>query len=483
MQKTVVVTGGAGFIGTHLCRRLHDEGHRVISLDNYFAGSKENHVSGVEYREGHTKHIESLVPETPDLIFHLGEYARVEQSVLEPDLVRDLNTEGTKAVVAWWQKRKCKLVYAGSSTKFGTGVWAKDTVPYVTTKAENTELVKAVGDQEHLPYAITYFYNVYGPGERAGVYGTVVEAFRQMYLSGAPLAVTSPGTQERNFTHIDDIVSGLMLVGERGQGDEFGLGCERPYTILELAELFGGEVVMLPARSASRTSSALDVSKAYAIGWKTHCSLEEYVRDFVRTHTRGVPREKRVLVLSTTFHPIAGPAEDALLALIHKMPDVTFDVVTTVFRKETHHAVPLAQNVQVYRVGFGTAFDKLLLPILGLMKALSLHERHHYLFVWSIMASYAGLAGMLLKRVAHLPLLITLADQRIDRLSSFQKTILSILLSDADQVYGMDAKHEAQAAVLSKRPLARASLGEGDAFANQLRYAYADILLTKPPQP
>ena len=129
MQKTIVVTGGAGFVGSHLCKRLAAAGHRVISLDNYFTGSRDNHAPGVEYREGHTKDIKAHIPETPDLIYHLGEYSRVEQSVLEPEVVHDLNTAGTDGVIAFWQDKKCKLVYAGSSTKFGDEGKARDTSP------------------------------------------------------------------------------------------------------------------------------------------------------------------------------------------------------------------------------------------------------------------------------------------------------------------------------------------------------------------
>src|SRR4051812_27178590 len=100
-KKTILVTGGAGFIGSHLCKRLVDEGHNVISLDNYFTGSRQNHVAGVEYRDGHTKDIAALVPEHVDLIFHLGEYARVEQSLEEPALVWDLNVHGTFSVLEY----------------------------------------------------------------------------------------------------------------------------------------------------------------------------------------------------------------------------------------------------------------------------------------------------------------------------------------------------------------------------------------------
>src|SRR6185369_4872377 len=143
----------------------------------------------------------------------------------------------TSAVIEYWRKRKVKIVYAGSSTKFGDEGKARYTSPYAETKAANTERIKKIGDAEGLPYAITYFYNVFGPGERAGVYGTVIEAFKQMYLRGTPLTVTLPGTQRRNFTHVDDIVDGLVLIGEKGEGDEFGLGNSVTHPILEIAQM------------------------------------------------------------------------------------------------------------------------------------------------------------------------------------------------------------------------------------------------------
>ena len=277
-MKTIVVTGGAGFIGSHLCERLSKEGHKVISLDNYFTGSRENHVQGVEYREGHTKDIEKHIPETPDLVYHLGEYSRVEISLSEPAVVWDLNKDGTFGVVEFWRKRGCKLVYAGSSTKFGDGGLGRVQTPYAWSKASNTELVMNYGRWYQLPYAVTYFYNVYGPRERpAQEYGTLIETFRRQRKEGKPLTVVSPGTQKRNFTHVDDIVDGLLLVGERGEGDEFGLGASEAYSILEVAGLFGGEILMLPEREGNRMDSTLDTSKSRALGWAPRRSLKEYL--------------------------------------------------------------------------------------------------------------------------------------------------------------------------------------------------------------
>jgi UDP-glucose 4-epimerase len=278
MSKLILVTGGAGFVGSHLCKRLAGEGHRVISLDNYFTGSRDNHVEGVEYREGHTKDIEKHVPETPDLIFHLGEYSRVEKSLTEPAVVWDLNKLGTCAVLEFARQKGSKIVYAGSSTKFGDGGLGRDQSPYAWAKATNTELVRNYGAWYGLMYAITYFYNVYGPGERAGAFGTVIEIFRQKRLRGEPLTVNAPGTQKRNFTHVDDIIEGLVLVGEKGEGDDFGIGSKEAFSILEVAEMIGGEIVMGPEVAGNRMSSDIDTTKTELLGWTCTKSLPEYIR-------------------------------------------------------------------------------------------------------------------------------------------------------------------------------------------------------------
>ncbi len=286
-KKLILVTGGAGFIGSHLCARLIKEGHSVISLDNYFTGSRENHVPGVNYREGHTKDIEKHISETPDIIYHLGEYSRVAKSIEEPAVVWDLNMMGTFGVLEFWRKKKCKLVYAGSSTKMATprpeGTAGRDLSPYTWSKASNTELVHNYGHWYDLSYSVAYFYNVYGPRERAGEYGTVIEIFRQKFLKGESLEVRLPGTQERIYTHVNDTVEGLVLVGEKGACDEYSIAAKENYPILAVAKLFVDEskIVMLPARSTSRPSAAIDTNteKIKALGWKQMHTLEEYIRE------------------------------------------------------------------------------------------------------------------------------------------------------------------------------------------------------------
>lgn len=278
-----LVTGGAGFIGSCLCKKLLSLGYQVISLDNYFTGSSANHITGVDYRKGHTKDISNIIKEKVDIIYHLGEYSRVEKSFDEPKLVWDLNIAGTFGVIEFWRQIKCKLVYAGSSTKFADEGLGRDQSPYAWSKASNTDLVKNYGNWYNLPFAITYFYNVYGPGERSGKYGTVIEIFKQQYLQGKSLTVVSPGTQKRIFTHIDDIVDGLILIGEKGYGDEFGLGDNKAYSILEIAKFFDTQIEMLPKRQGNRNSANLHIAKSRELGWIAKKKIKDYIKEITNS--------------------------------------------------------------------------------------------------------------------------------------------------------------------------------------------------------
>lgn len=471
-----MVTGGAGFVGSNLCARLVEAGHRVIAIDSLFAGSAAAVPAGVEFREGHTKDIDTLVPESPDVVYHLGEYARVEQSLEEdPKLMWEMNKVGTFAVADFCRRKKAKLVYAGSSTKFGDDGKARDATPYGWTKATNTELVRNFGEWYGLDYAITYFYNVFGKNERAGRYGTLIGIFKEIYKKGGLLTVTAPGTQLRNFTHVDDIVDGLILVGEKGHGDGYALGNEKAYSILEVARLFNRQIVMLPERRGNRMTSGIDTAKSRALGWEAKRSLEDDIHTFLEKEVGSAPLGSRVLIFTTAFHPISGPAEEALCDVMRAMPDVHFDIVTAKLTAEATEAMCPVANATVHHVGFGSGLDKFLLPVLGARKAAQLHKEHKYSFAWSLMASYAALAALLLKQFTGLPLLVTLADQEIAS-SSTTRGILRFILRRADQVYASTPLQGKTAQALSQMTKLRTTMGDGDAFANQLRFVYGQFL-------
>lgn len=288
-DKKVLVTGGAGFVGSHLCERLVAMGvYEVYSLDNYFTGSEANHVTGVTYIRGETRNIATLVNFEPDMVYHLGEYSRVEQSFDDIEKVWAYNKDGIFAVLEFVRKVGCKILYAGSSTKFGDGGLGRSASPYAWTKATNTELVMNYSTWFNVPYAITYFYNVYGEREiQTGKYATLIALFKEKMRKGESLTVVSPGSQKRNFTHIDDIIDGLVLVGENGYGDEFGIGSEEGFSVLEVAEMFNGQIEMLPERKGNRMTADVMADKTKALGWSSRKSLESYINTLKKNNWNG----------------------------------------------------------------------------------------------------------------------------------------------------------------------------------------------------
>lgn len=287
-KKTILITGGAGFIGSHLIEELlKDKKNKVISLDNYFTGSEKNHHPGAGYIRGETKDVEKLISAKPDIIYHLGEYSRVLTSFDDIPLVWRLNVEGTFAVLEYCRKNNVRLIYAGSSTKFGEfddKDDGKTQSPYAFFKAANTDLVNNYGKWYGLDYAITYFYNVYGGRELTdGKYATLIGIFSRKYKNKEPLTVVSPGTQLRAFTHVNDTVKGLLMVGEKGNGDGYCIGNGKEYSVLEIAELFGGNIEMLPARKGDRNYSKIDPTKIKGLGWSPSIDVKDHIEQFKKT--------------------------------------------------------------------------------------------------------------------------------------------------------------------------------------------------------
>lgn len=280
------MTGGAGHVGSHVIEELvKNPNNTVISLDNYFTGSTENHIKGAEYRKGHTKDIEKLIPETPDIIYHLGEYARIAPSFEDVALVYDMNIIGTFSVLEFCRKREVnKLVYAASSTKFAVEGDGKHQNPYSFSKATNVDLVNNYGRWYKLPYAICYFYNAFGPREQGGgKYSTLIARFQQQYLSGEYLTVVKPGTQKRNFTYVGDLARGILLVGEKGVGDGYALNNTKGFSIEEIAQAFGGRIQYVDGYPGRAETTANPTKARDELGWETTIDILDYIKDFVST--------------------------------------------------------------------------------------------------------------------------------------------------------------------------------------------------------
>ncbi len=440
-KKLAVVTGGAGFIGSHLCERLVQEGYRVISLDNYFTGSKDNHVEGVEYREGHTKNIQKHISEDPDIVYHLGEYSRVRHSLAEPSVTFELNLEGTLAVLEFWRDRRCKLVYAGSSTKFAhrilDGVEGKNLAPYTWSKASMSDLVNQYAFWYELQYATVYFYNVYGPRERGDRYGTFIEILHQNWLHNEPHRISGAGNQKRAFTHVLDTVEGIFLASEKGSGDEYGICARESYSLLDVARMFGGHIQYSMATKSTRSSEAVDTSKLKALGWEQKHTLKEYIQNIKETESgmrsgeqydfSKLKPKKRVLAFSLVYYPnFHGGAEPAIKEITDRIDpaDIEFHLVTCLWNSK----IPRTErygNVLVHRIGFGLQnptfedygnklilrSNKYLFQILATLKAIQLNMRYKYDGIWAMMAHSAGIPAVLFKILfPRTPYILTLQE-------------------------------------------------------------------------
>ena len=273
----ILIIGGAGFIGSHLCEAYLKD-NNVTSLDNYISGKEENHIPGVRYLNMDAKDILSIDPEY-HLIFHLGEYSRVEKSLDKLDFVLENNSLPILNVLKFTKASNAKLIYAGSSTKFADNGTNKFMSPYAFSKWQNSEIVKFYCENLDIPYAIPYFYNVYGGRENAnGEFATVIAKFLNLKSHHKKLYITKPGTQTRNFTHIDDTVNALEIIADKGLGDEYGIANPHSYSINEVAQLISSNIGYLDENKANRQSSKILTEKTLALGWKPQKHLHEYIK-------------------------------------------------------------------------------------------------------------------------------------------------------------------------------------------------------------
>ncbi len=231
-----LVTGGAGFIGTNLVKRLLKENYKVWSFDNYTTGYRKNHVKGVNYGDVDVKKSFTNWVEKVDVIFHMAALPRIKPSFDNPTEVIDVNVNGTANVLDYARKNRIPVIYAGSSSFWG-GVYKN---PYTFSKWQGEELCKMYEIIYDLPVTICRFYNVYGdymPTE--GGYRTVLPIFLNQIKNNQPLTVTGDGEQRRDFTHVDDIVDAMIKVVKLNKwGSTFELGRGKNYSINEVVEIF-----------------------------------------------------------------------------------------------------------------------------------------------------------------------------------------------------------------------------------------------------
>ena len=279
----ILVTGGAGFVGSNLIKELTKiyPKSRIVSVDNYFTGKKSNHIKGVTYLSTSVNDFIEFNNEfKPDIVYHFGEYSRIVKSFEDIDYLIETNLYSTSKLIEKCIQWDCKLIYSASSSKFGNKGDDENLSPYSWVKAKMVELIKNYGKWFNLKYEIVYFYNVYGPGQiEKGDYATVIGIFERQYRDGEILTVVSPGTQERDFTHIEDIVNGTILISQQNLNHEWFLRKGDPKTIIQIANLFDKDkwVMVEQRRGERQTADIVENDTNKILGWKPKHTIEKYI--------------------------------------------------------------------------------------------------------------------------------------------------------------------------------------------------------------
>jgi UDP-glucose 4-epimerase len=234
----ILVTGGAGFIGTNLIKRLVAEGHDVISYDNYSTGSLDNHQPGARYQGGILDNsLPILVSEQEfDLCYHLAALARIQPSFVYTTAYFNSNVAFTQEILQLSVEHDFKVIYAGSSSKYG-GVHSS---PYANFKWLGEQLCEMYHNMLGVDVLIARFYNVYGPHEiTTGEQAALIGKWRHLVETNEMVPIVGDGRQSRDFTHVDDIVDGLVRMADyKGDCMDFDLGRGQSYMINEVFDMF-----------------------------------------------------------------------------------------------------------------------------------------------------------------------------------------------------------------------------------------------------
>jgi len=289
-----VVTGGAGFIGSHLSEDLIAEGHKVVILDNFTTGRLSNleHIKGevdiLEVELSQEGGWQELISDA-DIVFHMASLADIVPSIENPKSYFDSNVKSTLNILEAARERKPKIIYAASSSCYGVPDKyptseeedMRPEYPYALTKRLGEELVLHWGKVYEIPVVSTRFFNVYGTRSRtSGTYGAVFGVFLAQKLAKQPLTIVGDGNQKRDFTYVTDITKGLLQAAKSNVTHEiFNLGSGKPKTINYLAELIGGEKIYIPKRPGEPDVTHADIRKAEKmLNYKPIISFEEGVK-------------------------------------------------------------------------------------------------------------------------------------------------------------------------------------------------------------
>ena len=277
----ILVTGGAGFVGTNLIKRLLKDGHSITSVDNYSTGLFENEQPEVIYYNSDiVRFFKDSSPEEYDVVFHLAAVARIQPSFSDPEKYIDTNFNGTYEIVKYCSALRIPLIYAGSSSHHS----GKFKNPYTFSKDLGEDVIKLYQEHFELKASVARFYNVYGPHQLTeGGYTTIIGKWLKCIENGIDCTIYGDGFKRRDFTHVDDIVDGLIrIMKQQAYGHVFEFGRGENHSINELAAMLNTIPNYEEDKPGEAQETLADYSLAESIlAWEPKINLEDYLKEVV----------------------------------------------------------------------------------------------------------------------------------------------------------------------------------------------------------
>lgn len=305
-SKTVIVTGGAGFLGSHLVLELVRQGYKVHVIDNLVAGKREHVPEGAELHELDIRDRALLQKAFSDIarerggihgVFHLAALPRVQFSIDNPAEARSVNIEGLENVFEAARLANARrVVYSASSSAYGDqaslplheGMVPNPMSPYANHKLYGEYVARTYALHYGIETVSLRYFNIYGPNaDPNGAYAQAIIRFIDQRSKGQPMTVTGDGTQTRDSVHARDVVRANILALEStsvGRGESMNIGSGRNVSVIDMARMIGGEVKFIASRIEPHDTKA-DISRARKLlGWEPRVGLEEGIAELKRLH-------------------------------------------------------------------------------------------------------------------------------------------------------------------------------------------------------
>ncbi|OIO52063.1 MAG: hypothetical protein AUJ11_01115 [Parcubacteria group bacterium CG1_02_44_65] len=505
MKKTILITGGAGFIGSYLCEKYLKEGHKIICLDNL-------------QTTGSTKNIERLLDnnnfkfikhdiirpinfsEKIDWIFNLACSGSPTSYQYNPIHTIKTNTIGVINMLELARRHQARIMQFSTSEIYGD--------PLTPTQSETDngnvnplgpracyDEGKRCAETLFMDYYREYgadikiirIFNTYGPKMDIND-GRAMTNFIVNALAGKDVVIYGDGSYTRSFQYIDDLLKGIDLMMNQ---DKFtgpvNLGNPEEVSILELARkiisLTGSKSKIVTEAKATDDPKRRcpDIGLAEEkLGWHPKISLEDGLDKTIEYFKTIELPEKRVLAFAITYYPDLGPAELALADLAKEMPDTEFHIITGKFKKDLVKYEKI-NNAHIYRLGLGGKFDKYFLALNGAFFARRLNKKYKFKFVWSVMSSYGALAAILFKMMfKDILLLLIFSRSEIKSRGTLRAKLASLMyrlaLKRADTVMLSDISLERNLKLIEPNANFIVRQADNKSFVNQVRYTYAKLL-------